>query len=92
MPELSQNCLGCITNSLSNLNEANSNSNLRYGNSAHNVSNEGILSFFKNIDSSSYDASDLELLAAFLEVTLGAEELVLSSLECFQILMAGLLV
>ena len=92
MPEFSQNCLDCITNSLSNLNDANSNSNLRCGNSAHNVPNEGILSFFKNIDNSSYDASDLELLAAFLEVTLEGEELALSSLECFQILMGGLLV
>ena len=66
MSEFSQNCLDCLTNSLSNLNDANSDSNLRCGNSAHNVSNEGILSFFKNIDNSSYNASDLELLAAFL--------------------------
>ena len=66
MPEFSQNCLDCVTNSLSNLNDANSNSNLRYGNSARNVSNEGMLSFFKNIENSSYDASDLKLLAAFL--------------------------
>ena len=66
MPEFSQNCLDCITNSLSNLNDANSNWNLRYGNSAHNVSNEGVPSFFKNIDHSSYDASDLKLQATFL--------------------------
>ena len=39
MVEFSQNCLGCTTNSLSTLNDTNSNSNLRCGNSAHNVSN-----------------------------------------------------
>ena len=66
MPEFSQNCFDCITNSLSNLNDANSNPNLRYVNPAHNVLNEGVPSFFKNIDNSLYDASDLELLAAFL--------------------------
>ena len=66
MPEFSQNCLDCTTNSLSSLNDANSKSNLRCGNSAHNASNEGTLSFFKNIDNSSCNTSDLELLVAFL--------------------------
>ena len=41
-----KNYLDCTTNSLPNLNNANSNSNLQCGNSAH-VSNKGILSFFK---------------------------------------------
>ena len=49
MPEFSQSC---TTNSLSNLNDASRNSNLQCGNSAHNVSNEGILSFFKNVSNS----------------------------------------
>ena len=49
MPEFSQSC---TTNSLSNLNDASSNSNLQCGNSAHNVSNEGILSFLKNVSNS----------------------------------------
>ena len=66
MLEFSQNCLGCTANSLSNLNDNNSNSNLRCCNSVHNVSNEGILSLFKNFDNSSCNTSDLELLAAFL--------------------------
>ena len=66
MPEFSQNCLDCTTNSLSNLNDAHSNSNFRCGNSAQNVSNEGILSIFKNVDDSSCNNSDLELFAAFL--------------------------
>ena len=68
MPEFSQICLDCRGNSLSSLNDANWNSNLRCNNAAHNVSNEGILSFFKNVDNSfivQY-TSDLELLAAFL--------------------------
>ena len=46
MPVFSQNCLDCTTNLLLNLNDANSNWNLWCGNSAHNVSNEGKLSFF----------------------------------------------
>ena len=53
MPEFPQNCSDSTTNLLSNLNDANSNSNLQCDNSAHNVSNEGILSFFKNVDNSS---------------------------------------
>ena len=67
MPEFLQNCLDCNTNSMSNLNDANSNSNLRCGNSARGVSNEGTLSFFKNADNkSSCNTSDLELLTVFL--------------------------
>ena len=57
--------LDCATNSLSNLNDANSKSNLQCGTSAHNVLIEGILSFFKNVDDSLHNTSDLELLVAF---------------------------
>ena len=64
MPEFLQNCLDCTTNSLSNLNDANSNSNLRCGNSTY--LNEGILSFFKNLVNSSFNTSGLVLLVAFL--------------------------
>ena len=66
MPEFSPNCFDCTSNLLSNLNDANSNSNWRCGNSTHNVSNEGIPPFFKNIDNSLCNASDLELLSTFL--------------------------
>ena len=66
MPEFPQNCLDSTTNLLSNLNNVNSNSNLRCGNSAHNVSNKGILSFFKNVDISSCNTPNLELPVAFL--------------------------
>ena len=38
--------------SVTNLNYGNPNSNLRCGNSANNVSNEGMLSFFKNVGNS----------------------------------------
>ena len=66
MPEFSQNCLDCISNLLSNINDADSNSNWRWSNLKHNVSNEGIPPFFKNIDNSLWNVSDLELLSAFL--------------------------
>ena len=66
MPEILQNGLDCTNNSMTNLNDANSNSNLRCGNSAFSVSNEGTLSFSKNVDKSSCNTSDLELLTIFL--------------------------
>ena len=59
MPEFSQNCFNYTTNSLSNLNDANSNLDLCCGDSARNVSNEGILSMFKNLGNSSCNTSDL---------------------------------
>ena len=71
MPEFSLNCLDCTTNLLSNLSDANSNWNLQRGNSAHNVSNEGTLSFFKNVVNSSCNTLNLELLKTFLIGLLG---------------------
>ena len=89
MPEFSQNCFNSTTNSLSNLNDANSSSNLRCSNSAHNVSNEGILWFFKNVDKSSCNTSDLELLEAFLVGRFGGKGIGIKLFEMFSKTVGG---